>query len=120
MNTSDLLRNELQKWRIDRNIDGKFLDYETMKTAVGKFVFTIPTYVGSGVARFGISTAEKHDPCIPLDHLIQIAYFCSAKCNKIVGGMPRIFQVDHLSAGKPGLEYYCTHCKCLLNEPVQL
>lgn len=117
MNTIDLLEKELQKWQIDKNIDCKLFDYGALKAAIGQFVFTIPKYAGNGVVRYGVSTRL---PITDLPSVVHIAYFCSAKCNKIVGGMPCIFQVDCFNASKPGLEYYCRNCNCLLSEPVQL
>ncbi len=114
-----LLTAELCRWPpgtadvgldILRRVECRLFDYEQLKAVAGVFVYTIPTYAANGVARYGISTTGQKDPDF------DIAYFCHANCKKIVGGMPRIIQVDSMhSCDVAGLEYYCTSCNSKLN-----
>ena len=124
MGTQELLENEFKQWLSEDDLkilEGKIFDYEQLITAVGKFVHTIPRYAASGIARYGINITKEPDQSVELDNLAHVAYFCHAKCNKIIGEMPRIFQVDNVhSCEGVGLEYYCKMCHTLLGEQLHV
>ncbi len=120
--TYELLKHELEKWLSGNTLlQDRIFDYEQLRTAVGKFVHTLPKYMANGITRFAINTTGEPDNHVDLAKLVHIAYFCHAKCNKIIGGMPYIFQVDNArSIESGGLEYTCKLCKCLLSKQIQL
>ncbi|MBI4016649.1 MAG: hypothetical protein HY363_03065 [Candidatus Aenigmarchaeota archaeon] len=123
MTSCELIEHELEHWISgDKLLEDKVFDYEQLRTTVGKFVHTIPTYAANGVARFAINITGEPDNVVDLAKLLHIAYFCHANCNKIVGGMPRIFSVNatHSADGTEGLDYYCKKCCSLLSRQIQL